>query len=132
MQIHESAEDYLETILMLEERGIPVRSIDIVNELHYSKPSVSIAMKKLRENGCIRMDPSGRIVLLAPGRRIAEEIWARHRLLASMLMAVGVSEQTAARQACRIEHDIDDDTYQKLYAYYTAHMAPQQEEENIK
>ena len=128
MQIHESAEDYLETILMLEERGIPVRSIDIVNELHYSKPSVSIAMKKLRENGCIRMDPSGRIVLLAPGRRIAEEIWARHRLLASMLMAVGVSEQTAARQACRIEHD----TYQKLYAYYTAHMAPQQEEENIK
>lgn len=92
MQIHESAEDYLETILMLEERGKPVRSIDIVNEMNYSKPSVSIAMKKLRESGYIRMSSSGQISLLPAGRKIAEEIWARHRLLTDILTAVGVEK----------------------------------------
>ena len=126
MQIHESAEDYLETILMLEERGKPVWSIDIVNEMNYSKPSVSIAMKKLRESGYIRMSSSGQISLLPAGRKIAEEIWARHRLLTDILTAVGVEKRTAAEQACRIEHDIDSDTYQKLYDYYTVHMKPEQ------
>lgn len=127
MQIHESAEDYLETILMLEERGKPVRSIDIVNEMNYSKPSVSIAMKKLRESGYISMSSAGQIRLLPAGRQIAEEIWARHRLLTDILTAVGVEEKAAQKQACRIEHDIDSGTYQKLYDYYAAHMKPEQE-----
>lgn len=81
MQIHQSAEDYLETILMLTQRMGRVRSIDVVNELGYTKASVSIAMKKLRENGYIAVDGEGNLTLLEPGREIAERIYSRHRLL---------------------------------------------------
>lgn len=122
MQIHESAEDYLEAILKLEEKLGNVRSIDIVNEMNYSKPSISIAMKKLRENGYIEMDSSGLIHLLPPGREIAERIYSRHKLLTKVLMAIGVEEKTAGEEACKIEHDIDEDTYHKLDKYYTEHM----------
>jgi len=122
MQIHESAEDYLETILILEERNGHVRSIDIVNEMKYSKPSISIAMKKLRENGYIGMDSNGYITLKAPGREIATRIYSRHKLLRKVLMAIGVDEKTASDEACRIEHDIDEDTYNKLNEYYSTHF----------
>lgn len=122
MEIHESAEDYLETILILERRNGSVRSIDIVNERKYSKPSISIAMKKLRENGYIEMDSSGYITLREEGREIAERIYRRHELLRAMLEAVGVEEK-AADEACRIEHIIDDDTFDKLKAYYNSRMA---------
>lgn len=122
MEIHESAEDYLETILILEERKPYVRSIDIVNEMGFSKPSVSIAMKKLRENGYIEMDVNGYITFLPKGRVIAERIYSRHKLLRKVLIAIGVSEETAADEACRIEHVIDDETFNKLNDYYEQQM----------
>ena len=122
MQIHESAEDYLETILILEERNAQVRSIDIVNERGFSKPSISIAMKKLRENGYIEMDTGGHITLCPSGRAIAERIYSRHKLLRKVLMAIGVGAEAAADQACRIEHVIDDETFNKLNEYYERQM----------
>ena len=122
MEIHESAEDYLETILILGERNPYVRSIDIVNEMGFSKPSVSIAMKKLRENGYIEMDVNGYITFRPEGRDIAERIYSRHKLLRKVLIAIGVSEKTAADEACRIEHVIDDDTFEKLNDYYEKQM----------
>lgn len=118
MVIHESAEDYLETILILRTRNGAVRSIDIANEMNFSKPSISIAMKKLRENGYIHMDQSGYITLLPEGEEIAQRIYARHRLLTKVLKALGVDDETATEEACRIEHDINDDTYQKIKKFY--------------
>lgn len=118
MQIHESAEDYLESILILQLRNGLVRSIDIANELGFSKPSVSIAMKKFRENGYINMDAAGSITLTDAGKEIAERIYARHRLLTKFLTAIGVDPEVAAEEACKIEHDINEDTYNKLNDYY--------------
>lgn len=114
MNIHKSAEDYLETILILKERFGRVRSIDIVNELEFSKPSVSVAMKKLRENGYIEMDGEGYIELLESGMSIAQRIYERHKTLTSFLVMIGVDEKTAEEDACRIEHYISDDTFSKL------------------
>lgn len=119
---HESAEDYLEKILILRERNGNVRSIDIVNEMNYSKPSISIAMKKLRAEGLVEMDPNGYITLTSKGEEIAQRIYKRHRLLKKVLMAIGVEEKTAAEEACRIEHDINDDTYDKINAFYNKHF----------
>ena len=114
MNIHESAEDYLESILVLKERLGMVRSIDIVRELSYSKPSVSVAMKRLRENGYIEMDADGYISLLPPGLKIAQRIYDRHRLLTQFLIHLGVSPDTAAADACKIEHDLSDETFEKI------------------
>ena len=114
MNIQESAEDYLETILILKNRLGQVRSIDIVREMNFSKPSISIAMKRLRENGYIEMDAEGYITLLPPGLEIAQNIYARHRLLTEFLIQLGVSPETAAVDACKIEHDISQETYQKI------------------
>ena len=111
MEIHESAEDYLETILKLKERQGQVRSIDIVNEMGYSKPSISVAMKRLRENGYILMDTEGYITLTKPGLDVAERIYGRHKLLTKFLVSLGVTEATAATDACKIEHDISDETF---------------------
>ena len=121
MVIHESAEDYLETILVLYERNGQVRSIDIVNEMNFSKPSISIAMKKLRENGYIRMDVNGLITLTDAGRNIAERIYSRHKLLTKVLVAIGIDEKKASSEACKIEHDIDDETYEKIRAFYESY-----------
>ncbi|MDY5565223.1 MAG: metal-dependent transcriptional regulator, partial [Candidatus Limivicinus sp.] len=93
MNIHESAEDYLETILILKNRLGQVRSIDIVREMNFSKPSISIAMKRLRENGYIEMDADGYITLLPPGLSIAQNIYARHQLLTEFLVQLGVSPE---------------------------------------
>lgn len=114
MVIHASSEDYLEVILMLTERLGMVRSIDIVNEMGYSKPSISVAMKKLRENGYIEMDTEGYITLLPPGMEIAQRIYCRHKLLKSFLISLGVNETIAAEDACKIEHCISEETFQKL------------------
>lgn len=114
MNIHESAEDYLESILVLKKRLGQVRSIDIVNELNYSKPSVSVAMKKLRENGYIEMDAGGYITLLPTGQEIAERIFVRHSFLTSFFEHLGVDADTAAADACRIEHYLSDQTFEKL------------------
>lgn len=119
---HESAEDYLENILILRERNGNVRSIDIVNEMNYSKPSISIAMKKLRSEGYVEMDANGYITLTALGEETAQRIYSRHLLLQKVLTAIGVDEETAAEEACRIEHDINDDTYNKINAFYHKHF----------
>ncbi|MGN0982022.1 MAG: metal-dependent transcriptional regulator [Candidatus Limivicinus sp.] len=116
MNIHESAEDYLERILMLRLKNGMVRSIDIVRDLEYSKPSVSVAMKRLRENGYIEMDADGYITLLPPGEEIATRIYARHRMLTQFLMQLGVSPKNAAADACKIEHDISEESYEKIKA----------------
>ena len=117
IRIQESAEDYLETILILSRRQQQVRSIDIVNEMNFSKPSVSIAMKNLREKGQIQMDSERYITLTEEGHKIASQIYERHLLISKLLMQIGVEEQTALEQACRIEHDISQDTYEKLKSW---------------
>ena len=117
MKIQESAENYLETILMLSQRGTDVRSIDIANELDFSKPSVSIAMKNLRENGYIEMDADGMITLLPPGEQIARRIYNRHRLLRLFLEGLGVSRENANADACKIEHDISEESFEKIVAH---------------
>ncbi len=114
MKIYESSEDYLEAILMLQERLGSVRSIDVVGELSVSKPSVSVAMKKLRENGYIRMDADGFLTLEPKGLAIAEKIYERHRTLTECFIQLGVSEETARRDACRVEHDLSDETFEKI------------------
>ena len=119
---HESAEDYLENILILRERNGNVRSIDIVNEMNYSKPSISIAMKKLRSEGLVEMDLNGYITLTVSGEEIAQRIYSRHKLLEKVLVAIGVDSETASEEACRIEHDINDDTYNKINAFYEKHL----------
>jgi Mn-dependent DtxR family transcriptional regulator len=114
MKILESAENYLETILILQKRNGSVRSIDIVNELDYTKPSVSIAMKHLRENGYIEMDKSGHITLLDAGLEIAEMMYERHTSLTNFLIALGVSPETAKEDACRIEHIISQESFEAI------------------
>ena len=114
MVIHESAEDYLESILILRERLGSVRSIDIVNELGYSKPSVSIAMKKLRENGYITMAPDGLISLNDSGMEIATRIYRRHKTLTKLFTILGVSEEIAAEDSCKVEHDLNDETFARI------------------
>lgn len=121
MKIQESAENYLETILILSERSTYVRSIDIANELNFTKPSVSVAMKKLRENGYINMDNDGYITLSETGLEIAERMYERHTLLSSFLIRLGVDEKTAVEDACRIEHVISPETFQKLKDHVEGH-----------
>ena len=123
MVIHESAEDYLESILVLQERRGQVRSIDIVNELGFSKPSVSIAMKKLRENGYISMEPDGRITLNESGLAIANRIYDRHKTITRFFMLLGVSEDVATEDACKVEHDISDETFEKIRQFVNASEA---------
>lgn len=110
MQIKESAENYLETILILKMRLGTVRSIDIANELSFSKPSVSIAMKNLRENGYITID-GGNIELTEKGMDIAKKIYERHTIISEWLVNIGVSEKTASEDACRIEHVISEESF---------------------
>ncbi len=112
MRIAQSAEDYLETILILSLRKPVIRSIDIVNELGYSKPSVSVAMKNLRENGYIAVDRDGYITLLEPGRKIAETMYERHTTMSELLIRMGVDPGTAVEDACRIEHVISPETFE--------------------
>ena len=114
MNIYQSAEDYLETILILRERQGVVRSIDIVHELDFSKPSVSVAMKRLRENGYIEMNADGFITLLPPGEEIAQRIYDRHKLLTQVLTDLGVDPKVAVADACRVEHVLSDESFDKI------------------
>ena len=120
MKIHESAENYLETILVLHRRTGAVRSVDIANELEFSKPSVSVAMRNLRENGYINVDENCFITLLPPGQRIAEQIYERHMLLSKWLIGLGVDPQIAAEDACRMEHVISAESFQAIRRHVTA------------
>ena len=122
MKTHESAENYLETILILSQRQAAVRSIDIVNELGFSKPSVSVAMKNLRYNGFITMDSSGFITLTEEGRKIADMIYERHRLLSRWLIHLGVEETIAVEDACRIEHVISPESFQAIKQHVLTHQ----------
>lgn len=121
MKIHESAENYLETILILSKTNQYVRSIDIANELGFSKPSVSIAMKKLRENGYVNMDANGYITLNKPGLKIAEEIYERHVVIGKLLEEMGVSPDVAADDACRVEHVISQETFDRIKDFMRDH-----------
>ncbi len=120
MKIQESAENYLETILMIHEKKALVRSIDIANELDFSKPSVSIAMKNLRENGYILMDKDGYITLTAAGQTIAETMYERHKFLSQWLIRLGVEPQTAVHDACRIEHVISAESFEAIKRHVKA------------
>lgn len=117
MNQFESLEDYLERILMLSEENKPVRSIDIALSMGFSKPSVSIAMKKLKERGLIEINDKGHITLTGEGHCIASTTYEKHKLITDVLIAIGVSEEVAREDACKIEHEISDETFVKLKAY---------------
>ena len=117
MKVHESAENYLETILMLSLKGNRVRSIDIVNELEYSKPSVSVAMKNLREKNYIVMDDEGYISLTAKGRKIADTMYERHVAISDWLVSLGVDKKTAVQDACKMEHAMSEKTFLAIKRY---------------
>ena len=117
MQIKKSAENYLETILILTRKKGNVRGIDIANELSFTKPSVSVAMKGFREEGYITVDDNGFISLTEKGLKIAERVYERHQIIAKALMALGVDEETALEDSCKVEHDISNQTFEKLKDY---------------
>ena len=114
MRILESSEDYLEAMLMMREQHGYIRSIDIANELNVTKPSVSYATKRLRLNGYITMDKDGLITLTDSGMAIATRIYERHRTLTSFFMYLGVDEETAREDACKVEHDLSEKTYEAI------------------
>lgn len=113
----ESIEDYLETILLLKNKLGNVRSIDIAMEMNYSKPSISVAMKNLREKELVTIDNSGYISFTEAGRFKAERVYERHTVLMEALKKLGVSENTAKEDACKIEHDLSEETFEKIKAY---------------
>ena len=117
MVIHESAEDYLEAVLMLSEKNVAVRSIDVAAQLGYSKPSVSIAMKKLRENGFVEMNHSGFITLTEAGRKIAEDTYEKHKVISKVLIAMGVPAEIALKDACRMEHTLSPESFEAIKRY---------------
>lgn len=121
MKIHESAENYLETILILSQKKANVRSIDIVNELGFSKPSVSVAMKNLRQSGHIEVDSYGFISLTEAGMEIATTMLERHTLLSNWLIRLGVSEEVALEDACRIEHVISQESFDAIKRHADVH-----------
>jgi Mn-dependent DtxR family transcriptional regulator len=118
MKILASAENYLESILMIKKEKGHVRAIDIVNELHFSKPSVSVAMKQLEENGYINRDESGHISLTEKGLSIAAQMYERHDTMTKILIHLGVEETVARDDACKIEHDISEETFSALKNYF--------------
>ena len=122
MHKNESAENYLETILMLSKKLRVVRSVDIANELGYKKSSISIAMKHLREKNHITVSPEGYIDLTKSGLAIAEMIFERHEILTKVLTDLGVSEETASEDACRIEHDISQESFEAIKKYINSHL----------
>ncbi len=124
MRILKSSEDYLEAMLMLREQHGYIRSIDIAGELKVSKPSVSYAVKRLRENGYILMDQDGLITLTDKGMEIAERMYDRHKTLARFLRSIGVDEETALADACKIEHDLSEETFAAVKRHMTRMDAP--------
>lgn len=117
MHPFESSEDYLERILMLQEKLGSVRSIDIANDMNFSKPSVSIAMKKLKDNNYIDIDDKGKIILTEKGLEIATKTYEKHRLITTFLESIGVSSPQAQKDACLIEHDLSDESFDAIKRY---------------
>jgi len=122
MEIKESAENYLETILVLSNKNGSVRSIDIANEMNFTKASISVAMKRLRESKYISVDTDGSITLTEKGKKIAEMVYERHQLIAKLLIALGVDEETAYKDSCKIEHDLSQESFEKIKEYYEKHL----------
>ncbi len=114
MRILESSEDYLEAMLMMKERRGYIRSIDIAAELGVTKPSVSYATKRLRENGYITMDKEGLITLTESGMAIASRVYERHKTLTAFFTSLGVNPETAMEDACKVEHDLSEETYEAM------------------
>ena len=121
MQIKESAENYLEAILMIKKEKGNVRSIDVANHLNFTKPSVSVAMKSFREEGYVTMDNDGSINLTQKGMEIAEKVYERHEVIAKALMALGIDEEVAYEDSCKIEHDISQQTFDKIKKHLKKH-----------
>lgn len=122
MRILESSEDYLEAMLMMKERHGYIRSIDIANELNVTKPSVSYATKRLRQNGYITMDQDGLITLTDAGMAIASRVYERHKTLSAFFMYLGVDEETAREDACKVEHDLSQTTYEAMKRHAEEHI----------
>jgi len=114
LKTRESAENYLETILILGRDGSPVRSIDVVNELEFAKPSVSVAMKNLRSSGHIAVDAAGHITLTESGRKVAETMYERHISLSDWLISLGVDRATAVNDACKMEHAMSEQSFEAI------------------
>ena len=123
MKIQQSQENYLETIYILQKNKGTCRSVDIANELGFSKPSVSVAMKHLRENGYIEVMGDGNIRLLEPGRKIAEELFERHTIITECLISLGVPEAVAVEDACRIEHVISQESFDAIKQSFAKHKS---------
>lgn len=121
MKIKESAENYLEAILILKNKNGYVRSIDIANYLNFTKPSVSVAMKAFREEGYIVVDADGIISLTEKGLEIAEKMFERHQIIAKALMSLGVDEKNAYEDSCKIEHDISTVSFEKIKEHLMRH-----------
>ena len=122
-KIQESAENHLETILVLKERNGTVRSVDIAAEMGFSKPSVSVAMRNLREQECITMGEDGLISLTDKGRSIAESVYERHTLFTQWLVSLGVDQTIAAQDACRIEHVLSKETFEAIKRHVESGMS---------
>ena len=114
MKLFESGEDYLERILVLQEKNGQVRSIDIVKDMGFTKPSVSVAMKKLKESSLIDIDKNGLITLTPIGLEIAKRIYERHLVLTQFFMSMGVDEEIAKKDACKVEHDLSEETFEAI------------------
>lgn len=121
MQIKESAENYLEAILMIKKEKGNVRSIDVANHLNFTKPSVSVAMKSFREEGYVTMDNDGSINLTQKGMEIAEKVYERHEVIAKALIALGIDDEVAYEDSCKIEHDISQQTFDKIKEHLKKH-----------
>ncbi|MCI7796454.1 MAG: metal-dependent transcriptional regulator [Lachnospiraceae bacterium] len=125
MHGNESAEDYLETILILSKRLPVVRSIDIAVEMNYSKPSISVAMKNLREKGFIEVSSAGFITLTESGLRIAAKIYERHTVLSNWLISLGIPEETAIKDACKMEHQMSEESFNAMKQFIELHQGQQ-------
>lgn len=120
-KLYESSEDYLERILMLHIKNEKVKAIDIASSMGFSKASVSIALKKLKANGLVKVSKDGDVGLTEDGLRVAQKIYERHQVLGEALMKLGVSEETAYHDACKIEHDISEETFQAIKNHFLDH-----------
>lgn len=118
MKIKESAENYLEAILVIQQKKGKVRSIDVAGELGFSKPSVSVAMKNLRETEHIVMDEEGFITLTEKGMAVAQGVFARHELIAEILIRLGVDRETAYEDSCKIEHSLSEQSFEKIKEFF--------------
>lgn len=118
MRITEATENYLEAILVLCEQGHPVRSVDVANYLGFSKPTISQYMKQFVQKGLVEIDADGHITLTASGMEVAQSTLEKHRVISELFMALGVSRETALEDACKVEHDISDETFACMKAHY--------------